>query len=141
MTLQAHANLQSLSGKKIFDHDNPQPHQTTPRHENIMPEISFDLEETIITVGAIRLWVDRYRATVQGKPVRLTAKEFQTLCRLAQQPGVVLPLSVISNDGAAASVDSHRALRMRICSLRRKLGLARRQIKTYRGEGYALEPQ
>ena len=77
--------------------------------------------------------------TVDGEPVILTYKEFELLCYLLENRGVVLSRDQIltkiwdyNYSGETRTVDVH------IRTLRQKLGDAGALIETVRGVGYRL---
>ena len=83
--------------------------------------------------------VKRRAVTVDGEPVILTYKEFELLCYLLENRGVVLSRDQIltkiwdyNYSGETRTVDVH------IRSLRQKLGDAGALIETVRGVGYRL---
>ena len=76
---------------------------------------------------------------VDGEDVTLTLKEFEMLCILLQNQGIVLTRDQLLNkvwgysfDGESRTVDVH------IRTLRQKLGVAAEAIKTIRGVGYKI---
>lgn len=76
---------------------------------------------------------------VDDKDVMLTLKEFEMLCLLLQNRGIVLTREKLLNkiwgyefDGESRTVDVH------IRTLRQKLGSAANVIKTIRGVGYKI---
>ena len=76
---------------------------------------------------------------VDNKDVMLTLKEFDMLCLLLQNKGIVLTREQLLNkiwgyefDGESRTVDVH------IRTLRQKLGSAADVIKTIRGVGYKI---
>ena len=83
--------------------------------------------------------VKRRAVTVDGEPVILTYKEFELLCYLLENRGVVLSRDQIltkiwdyNYSGETRTVDGH------IRTLRQKLGDAGALIETVRGVGYRL---
>lgn len=81
----------------------------------------------------------RHMVKVDGKDVLLTLKEFELLCLLLQNRGIVLTRDQLLNniwgyafDGESRTVDVH------IRTLRQKLGNASNVIKTIRGVGYKI---
>lgn len=90
-------------------------------------------------VGPLFVSIARHTVTVDGAPVLLAKKEFEMLCFLLENRGVVLTrdqlLSQIwgySFDGESRTVDVH------IRTLRQKLGTAGDLIETIRGVGYKI---
>lgn len=81
----------------------------------------------------------KHMVKVEGKDVLLTLKEFELLCLLLQNRGIVLTRDQLLNkiwgyafDGESRTVDVH------IRTLRQKLGNASNVIKTIRGVGYKI---
>lgn len=96
-------------------------------------------EDKLFTAGSLAVDVKRRAATVDGKPVILTYKEFELLCYLLENRGVVLSRDQIltkiwdyNYSGETRTVDVH------IRTLRQKLGDAGALIETVRGVGYRL---
>ena len=90
--------------------------------------------------GAIRVDLNRHVVMVDGQIVNLTFKEFELLCYLIENKGMVLTRDQLLSkiwgydfDGETRTVDVH------IRTLRQKLGEASRCIETIRGVGYKLE--
>ena len=101
-----------------------------------MPEKKQDIYE----VGPIKVDVSKHEVTVDGQPVTLTFKEFELLCFMMENEGIVLSrdrlLSKIWGydfDGETRTVDVH------IRTLRQKLGLGGNYIETIRGVGSKME--
>ncbi len=91
-----------------------------------------------VTIGALSVDVRAHRATLDGKDLPLTAKEFALLALLASDPGAVVSRERILADvwnttwyGSAKTIDVH------VASLRRKLGDPG-WIETVRGVGLRL---
>lgn len=92
------------------------------------------------TAGPIHVDLNRHVVTVDGTVVALTYKEFELLCYLTENKGMVLTRDQLLSkiwgydfDGETRTVDVH------IRTLRQKLGEASRCIETIRGVGYKLE--
>ena len=84
--------------------------------------------------------VGKHAVTVDGNPVVLTFKEFELLCYLMENEGIVLTRDQLLSkiwgydfDGETRTVDVH------IRTLRQKLGLGGNYIETIRGVGYKME--
>ena len=94
----------------------------------------------IIEAGDINLNVARRAAFVKGKPVELTALEFDLLAYLARSAGRVLNRDQILDAIAGREYDVFdRSIDVHISSLRRKLGddsKNPRYIRTLRSVGY-----
>lgn len=96
-------------------------------------------EDKLFTAGSLVVDVKRRAVTVDGEPVILTYKEFELLCYLLENRGVVLSRDQIltkiwdyNYSGETRTVDVH------IRTLRQKLGDAGALIETVRGVGYRL---
>ena len=94
----------------------------------------------VCTAGPIHVDLNRHVVTVDGTVVALTYKEFELLCYLTENKGMVLTRDQLLSkiwgydfDGETRTVDVH------IRTLRQKLGEASRCIETIRGVGYKLE--
>ena len=96
-------------------------------------------EDKLFTAGSLAVDVKRRAVTVDGEPVILTYKEFELLCYLLENRGVVLSRDQIltkiwdyNYSGETRTEDVH------IRTLRQKLGDAGALIETVRGVGYRL---
>ena len=96
-------------------------------------------EDKLFTAGSLAVDVKRRAVTVDGEPVILTYKEFELLCYLLENRGVVLSRDQIltkiwdyNYSGETRTVDVH------IRTLRQKLGDAGALIETVRGVSYRL---
>jgi DNA-binding response OmpR family regulator len=95
-----------------------------------------------LTVGRLTLDPARLAATLDGKPVEVTAYEFAILRALAERPGRVLSreqLLDLAKGSAELSFD--RSIDVHVSRLRAKLGDDARRprlLKTVRGAGYLL---
>lgn len=87
--------------------------------------------------GAIALDVATHEVTCEGKPVALSAREFNILHALMERPAAVLSRAQLEERlyGWDEEVASN-AVEVHIHNLRRKLG--EHHIKTVRGLGYSL---
>ncbi len=93
-----------------------------------------------LQVGSIVADQKKHVVTVDGEPVALTYKEFELLCCLMENQGMVLNRDQLLSkiwgydfDGETRTVDVH------IRTLRQKLGEASNCIETIRGVGYKME--
>ncbi|MDD3251642.1 MAG: response regulator transcription factor [Lachnospiraceae bacterium] len=91
-------------------------------------------------VGPIEVDRSKHAVKVDGTPVTLTFKEFELLCYLMDNEGIVLTRDQLLSkiwgydfDGETRTVDVH------IRTLRQKLGTASNYIETIRGVGYKME--
>ena len=88
--------------------------------------------------GALCVLPRRSMATLAGRPLELTPREYQLLLALAQAGGDVVPKRVLAQrlEPLGDPVDTP-ALQVHLSNLRRKIGPER--IGTLRGVGYWLE--
>ena len=91
------------------------------------------------TLGKLYVCPAKHIIRVNGEDLSLTLKEFDLLCLLLENRGIVLTRDVILNkiwgysfDGESRTVDVH------IRTLRQKLGPAGEIIETVRGIGYKI---
>lgn len=100
------------------------------------PEIKGGVHQ----VGPVVVDMGKHSVKVGGQPVALTYKEFELLCYLMENEGIVLTRDQLLSkiwgydfDGETRTVDVH------IRTLRQKLGVASNYIETIRGVGYKME--
>jgi DNA-binding response OmpR family regulator len=98
-------------------------------------------DEDVLRAGALEVDLRSRRATLGGRELALTTKEFDLLAVLASDPGAVVERERLLREvwntewfGPTKTVDVH------VASLRRKLGDPR-WIETVRGVGLRLAPQ
>lgn len=97
-------------------------------------------EDKILTLGEIKMDLDKRSVWVDDKTVELTYKEFELLRLLMQNAGIVLHRDVIMERIWGADFEGEsRTLDMHIKTLRQKLGGAGAHIKTVRNVGYQVE--
>lgn len=96
-------------------------------------------EEMEHRIGNLYVCPTKHIVEVDGKEVLLTLKEFELLCLLLKNRGIVLSRDQLLNkiwgysfDGESRTVDVH------IRTLRKKLGSAGDVVKTIRGVGYKI---
>ena len=87
--------------------------------------------------GELRVDPDSHRASVGGREITLTAKEFQLLVALMGRPGRVMTRERLLDEvwGSDITVTS-RTIDTHLKRLREKLGVAGDLIETVRGVGY-----
>lgn len=95
---------------------------------------------SLYQVGPVKVDIGKHAVTVDGNLVVLTFKEFELLCYLMENEGIVLTRDQLLSkiwgydfDGETRTVDVH------IRTLRQKLGLGGNYIETIRGVGYKME--
>jgi DNA-binding response OmpR family regulator len=95
-----------------------------------------------VRAGAIEMNLHRSAVSVHGKPLKLTAKEFELLRALMESRGEVLSrdflLEQIWGYGKASEVDS-RTIDVHIQRLRQKLGSEGGHILTVKNVGYRFD--
>lgn len=94
----------------------------------------------LITLGALQVDPATHQVTLDGKPVRLSAREFALLCALLETPGKPLSRTQLEERlyGWDEEIESN-AVEVHIHSLRRKLG--QDWIRNLRGVGYFVPTQ
>jgi len=94
-------------------------------------------EARVFEHGALRVDPDSHRASVEGRELTLTAKEFQLLVALMGRPGRVMTRERLLDEvwGSDITVTS-RTIDTHLKRLREKLGVAGDLIETVRGVGY-----
>ncbi len=94
----------------------------------------------IVRVADLTLDVPRMRVTVGGRPVDLTATEFQLLAALARQPGRIFTRSQLLDALHGMAVESYeRAIDAHVKNIRRKIEANPRRpryLLTVHGVGY-----
>ena len=97
-------------------------------------------EGKLLSIGGIVIDQTAHTVTVDGRQIELSFKEFELLCYLIENKGMVLTRDQLLSkiwgydfDGETRTVDVH------IRTLRQKIGEASRCIETIRGVGYKLE--
>jgi len=91
-----------------------------------------------LDVGGLRVDLGARRVRVDGLDVHLTPLEFDLLCALAAEPGVVQPRDVLMREvWGWADAAGTRTLDSHVKSLRSKVGSDR--VRTVHGVGYCLE--
>ncbi len=98
-------------------------------------------EDDVLRAGTLEVDTRARRASLDGRELALTTKEFDLLALLASDPGAVIDRERLLREvwntewfGPTRTVDVH------VASLRRKLGDPR-WIETVRGVGLRLAPQ
>ncbi len=96
-------------------------------------------ESSALTFGSIKVDCRQHIVTENGREVQLTLKEYDLLCYLILNKGIVLSRDQIMQAvwGSPFEMES-RTIDMHIMSLRQKLGGAGSLIRTVRGVGYRL---
>mgnify|MGYP002519038673 CR=1 FL=1 len=93
----------------------------------------------LLTYGQIVVDQEQHTVTSSGKEVQLTLKEFDLLCYLILNKGIVLSRDQIMQAVWDSPFEMEsRTIDMHIMSLRQKLGSEGALIRTVRGVGYRL---
>ena len=93
-------------------------------------------------IGALYVSPERHIVRVNGEDVALTYKEFEILCLMLENQGVVLTRSVLMDRIWGCEFErENRTLDVHIRTLRAKLGEAGGCIETVRGVGYKIVDQ
>ncbi len=104
---------------------------------------SIDSESGLMTVGPVRMDVDRHQVAVNGNPVSLPLKEFELLEFLMRNAGRVLTrMQLIDRVWGSDYVGDTKTLDVHIKRLRAKIEADPANpvlIQTIRGLGYKLE--
>jgi DNA-binding response OmpR family regulator len=99
-----------------------------------------------LVLGRLRIDCDQYQVRLNGRPVKLSSREFRLLEFLARRARKVVPLEElvqVTHDLNTDRIDASGLLRPLIRSLRRKLGYPAGElgfIRSVRGVGYQLIP-
>lgn len=91
-------------------------------------------------IGPLYVSPERHIVRVNGEDVTLTYKEFEILCLMLENEGVVMTRSVLMDRIWGCEFErENRTLDVHIRTLRAKLGEAGNCIETVRGVGYKIE--
>ncbi|GAA2396919.1 response regulator transcription factor [Streptomyces glaucosporus] len=97
----------------------------------------------VIRVGGLAIDPLRRQASLDGRPLDLTRREFDLLTFLARRPGVVVPRRELLAEVWQQSYGDDQTIDVHLSWLRRKLGETAanpRYLHTLRGVGVKLEP-
>ena len=90
-------------------------------------------------LGSLYVCPERHLVQVDGQEVVLTYKEFEILCLLLENQGMVLTRTALMDKVWGCELDrENRTLDVHIRTLRAKLGEMSRCIETVRGVGYKI---
>lgn len=94
----------------------------------------------VIEQGSLRVDLSARKASLAGREVPLTGREWSVLEALAQRSGRVMPTHVLLHEAwGEVSETGAASLHVIVGRIRKKLGAS--LIRTARGEGYALEAE
>ena len=98
------------------------------------------LSDDTLTVGPLTVSATKHLAMLDGEELKLTTREFELVCFMAQSPGIVFSRETLLQrvwgwdfDGGSRTVDVH------VQTIRAKLGEHADLIQTVRGVGYRLK--
>lgn len=92
-----------------------------------------------VQIGVLYICPPQHIVRVNGKNVQLTNKEFEILCLLVENRGIVLTRGTLMDKVWGFDCDrENRTLDVHIRTLRVKLGEAGSSIETVRGVGYKI---
>lgn len=121
------------------------PKEVLSRIKAILRRIHFEKEPTItqLSLGSLRLFLEKRQAIVDEQEIKLTKKEFELLVLFAKYPNKVFTRDNLLDAvwgydyfGDSRTVDSHiKRLRAKL----KKASVADCQIETVWGEGYRIE--
>jgi DNA-binding response OmpR family regulator len=116
------------------------PRELVARMKAILRRAEPQPAQEVLELGDVSLNRDTHDVTIAGRPVELTAKEFDLLAYFLLNPGTVLSRDLlldrvwgVAYPGGTRTVDVH------VAQLRRKLGPPE-LIRTLRGSGYKAVP-
>jgi len=104
-------------------------------------EARTDRRNGVISVRDLRIDLDKYKVTIDGQVVNLTATEFRLLACLALRAGRVVDSSTLLRKATgyySDERDAQNVIKVHIANIRRKLG-DESYIFSVRGFGYVLE--
>jgi DNA-binding response OmpR family regulator len=91
----------------------------------------------VLEADGVRLDFEAHAASVDGRPVKLTRKEFELLTALARHRGVVTRRELLEEVWQITWAGSSRTLDVHVAAIRAKTGHPA-VIETVRGVGYRL---
>lgn len=118
------------------------PRELEARVRAVLRRHTRDSDTDLLRAGELTLDLPRLRTEVSGRPVELTATEFQLLAALARQPGRVFTRGQLLDAIHGVAFDSYeRAIDAHVKNIRRKIEpdpRAPRYLLTVYGVGYRL---
>ena len=95
----------------------------------------------ILQAGPIRVFPSRRQTFAEGEPVDLTPAEFNILLSLLKAGGDILSREQLRLElGSVDQSPNERIVDVHVAAMRKKLGNARKIVKTVHGKGYRIEP-
>ena len=112
------------------------PRELSARLKAVLRRSEDRVERAVLSLEDVVLNRERREVTVAGRPVALTAKEFDLLAFLLEQPGIVFSRELLLERVWGFDYPtSTRTVDMHVASLRRKLDRPE-LVQTVRGVGY-----
>jgi two-component system, OmpR family, alkaline phosphatase synthesis response regulator PhoP len=118
------------------------PRELVARIKAVLRRSQEKLPEEILRSGTIELDITKHELRLKGKPVEITAKEFELLGILMSSKGRVLTREVLLSKvwGYENSVNIEtRTVDMHIGQLRKKIGKEAERIVTVKSVGYRFD--
>ena len=122
------------------------PRELTVRVKAIIARCYPENKGAMVAIGPLALDTDALQATLDGKPLVLTPKEFDLLVLMARYPGKTFNRDQLLSEvwgyessGTPGSAGDARTVDTHIKQLREKLGDHRGLLSTIWGKGYKLD--
>jgi DNA-binding response OmpR family regulator len=114
------------------------PRELAARLKAVLRRAEDRVERNVVELGDVVLNRDRREVVVRERPVQLTAREFDLLAFLLENPGIVFTRDQLLDRVWDMSYESGtRTVDMHVASVRRKLALPD-FVQTVRGVGYRV---
>lgn len=115
------------------------PRELVARIRGLLRRAALPIAAVPLAVGAVELDPDRRAVTAAGRPVELTATEFDLLAKLMSAPGRVFTREqLLASVWGQADYAGGRTVDVHVAQVRAKLGAAS-PIRTLRGVGYTAD--
>ncbi|SDF84533.1 winged helix-turn-helix domain-containing protein [Klenkia brasiliensis] len=119
----------------------PTPEQLAPLAALLAPAAPPAPVDDVHELGPLVVRPAAHVATVAGRRLSLTVREFELLAALAAADGrVVARAALLASVWGAGTTTGVRSVDVHVARLRAKLGSAAHQLVTVRGRGYRLDP-
>ncbi|HEV7623122.1 MAG TPA: response regulator transcription factor [Amnibacterium sp.] len=115
------------------------PRELVTRIRGLLRRSALPSRASLLSVGGVELDPERRAVRVDGRPVALTATEFDLLAKLMSAPGRVFTREqLLSSVWGQADYGGGRTVDVHVAQVRAKLGPSS-PIRTLRGVGYAVD--
>ena len=109
------------------------------RIKALLRRVRRNEDEKCIRIGDLKVYPEWHKVLIDGKPIELTGKEFDTFLLLVSNPKTVFSKEQLQEKiWDCEYIETSRTVDVHICTLRKKLGRYGYLIKTLRGIGYCL---